>query len=259
MSFAEVRGQVFHYTDTGGDRPPVVFSHGFLMSGEMFAPQVEALKDDYRVITWDWRGFGETKTDGAPFTAWDQAEDLLALLDHLGIDSAVLGGMSHGGYITMRAALLAPDRVRAIMLLDTSASGLTEEEKVGYRHLFGQWSELGPTDELTETLAHLIIGDPEINEVWKAKWRIWPKERMANPSEATVEAEDIRPRLKEIVCPAIVLHGVDDAAFPVTLAEAIADELPNCGPYVPVPGGHAANLTHPEPVNAAIRRFLDAL
>ena len=49
---------------------------------------------------------------------WDQAEDLLALLDHLGIDSVVLGGMSHGGYITMRVPLLAPDRVRAMILLD---------------------------------------------------------------------------------------------------------------------------------------------
>jgi len=259
VAVAEIRGQVFHYTDTGGDGPPVLFSHGFLMAGEMFAPQVEALREDYRVITWDWRGFGRTKTDSVPFTVWDQAQDLLGLLDHLGIETAVLGGMSHGGYITMRVPLLSPERVRAMILMDTSASGLTKEEKVGYRHLFGQWAEMGPTDELTETLAGLILGHPDHDEAWKAKWKSWPKERMVNPAEATVEAEDIRPRLKEISCPAIVIHGVDDAAFSVVLAEAIADELPNCGPYVPVPGGHAANLTHPDKVNAEIRTFLSTL
>ena len=100
MPFAEVNGQRIAYDDTGGERPPVILAHGFLMDREMFAPQVQALEPEFRVITWDERGFGETEFDGAPFTYWDSAADCLALLDHLGIDRAIVGGMSQGGFLS---------------------------------------------------------------------------------------------------------------------------------------------------------------
>lgn len=115
MPFAEVNGQRLRYEDSGGDGPPVIFSHGFLMDREMFAPQFTDLADTYRIITWDERGFGETEFDGEPFTYWDSARDLFGLLDHLGTERAVLGGMSQGGYLSLRAALLHPDRVRALI------------------------------------------------------------------------------------------------------------------------------------------------
>src|SRR4051812_46935504 len=121
MPHAEINGQNIYFEDTGGDGPPVILAHGFLMDHEMFAPQVAALRDDYRVITWDERGFGQTKFDGKPFSYWDSAADCLGLLDHLGIDRAVVGGMSQGGFLSLRAALSAPDRVRALILLDTES------------------------------------------------------------------------------------------------------------------------------------------
>ena len=113
MAFAEINGQRIFYTDSGGDGPAVIFSHGFLMDHSMFDPQVAALAPEFRVITWDARGFGATEFDEKPFTYWDSAGDALALCDHLGIDRAVFAGMSQGGFLSLRAALLAPDRVRA--------------------------------------------------------------------------------------------------------------------------------------------------
>jgi len=77
------------------------------MDHDMFAPQVDALRDDYRVITWDERGHGQTPVDG-PFDYWDSARDALALLTHLGVEEAVLAGMSQGGFLSLRAALLSP-------------------------------------------------------------------------------------------------------------------------------------------------------
>src|ERR1700728_1173765 len=121
MPFAEVNGQRIRFDDSGGAGPPVILSHGFLMDREMFAPQIDALSGEFRVITWDERGFGETEFDGEPFTYWDSAGDCLGLLDHLGIEEAVLGGMSQGGFLSLRAALLAPKRVRALALIDTQA------------------------------------------------------------------------------------------------------------------------------------------
>src|SRR5246127_231698 len=111
MPVAAANGIEINYTDSGGTGPAVVFSHGFLMDHTMFDQQVAALTPEYRVIAWDERGHGGTRATG-PFTYWDSAADALALLDHLGIERAVLAGMSQGGFLSLRAALAAPDRVR---------------------------------------------------------------------------------------------------------------------------------------------------
>ncbi len=114
MPHAEINGQQIYFEDTGpvadSDAPTVILAHGFLMDHEMFAPQVAALRDRHRVITWDERGFGQTGFDGQPFSYWDSAADCLGLLDHLGIERAVVGGMSQGGFLSLRVAL---DRTRA--------------------------------------------------------------------------------------------------------------------------------------------------
>ena len=89
MSYADFNGQRLYYEDSGGDGPAVVLAHGFLMDHEMFAPQVAALAPEFRVVTWDERGFGATEFDGKPFTYWDSAGDCLGLLDHLGLDRPV--------------------------------------------------------------------------------------------------------------------------------------------------------------------------
>src|ERR1700685_3646022 len=144
MPFAEVNGQRIRFDDSGGDGPPVIFSHGFLMDREMFAPQIGALSPEFRVIAWDERGFGETEFDGEPFTYWDSAADCLGLLDHLGIEEAVLGGLSQGGFLLLRAALSAPARVRALVLIDTQ-SGLEDPARMaGYLQMQETWLEVGP-------------------------------------------------------------------------------------------------------------------
>src|SRR5215510_5231697 len=120
MPVAAANGIEIHYTDSGGQGPAVVFSHGYLMDHTMFDWQVTALAPRYRVITWDERGHGGTRATGA-FTYWDSAADVLALLDHLGVERAVLAGMSQGGFLSLRAALTAPDRVRALVLIDSQA------------------------------------------------------------------------------------------------------------------------------------------
>src|SRR5580704_2373745 len=144
MSFAEVNGQRLRFDDSGGDGPPVILSHGFLMDREMFAPQIAAFAPEFRVITWDERGFGETEFDGEPFTYWDSARDCLGLLDHLEIDRAVVGGMSQGGFLSLRTALLAPERVRALVLIDTQAGVEDPAVAPSYEQMEEIWLAQGP-------------------------------------------------------------------------------------------------------------------
>jgi pimeloyl-ACP methyl ester carboxylesterase len=258
MSHADVNGQRIFFEDTGGDGAPVILAHGFLMDHEMFVHQVAALRDDYRVITWDERGFGRTEYDGEPFTYWDSAADCLALLDHLGIERAVVGGMSQGGFLSLRVALTAPDRVRALILLDTQAGSEDPEVVPSYEALRDTWLTAGPVDELVEAVAGLIISDPDVNPVWIAKWKLQPT-GYVQPFATLMARDDVTERLGEITCPALVVHGTEDLVISMEKAEALAAGLPGCKPVVKVGGAHAANLTNPGPVNDAILAFLAEL
>jgi pimeloyl-ACP methyl ester carboxylesterase len=260
MSTATVNGQQIAYDDTGGDGPVVVLAHGFLMDRSMFKPQVEALRRVYRVVTWDERGFGDTVYDGKPFTYWDLATDCVALLDHLGIDRAVIGGMSQGGFISLRVALADPDRVRALVLLDTQAGTEDPEVVPLYQGMLDEWVANGPSDDTVSAAAALIIGEPGLNEDWIARWKARPHEALAHPGETLIARDDITPRLGEIVVPALVIHGTSDVSITMDKAEALAAGLPGSTGVVTIEGGtHSANLTHPKQVNEAIRAFLGQL
>ena len=204
-------------------------------------------------------GFGQTEFDSQPFTYWDSADDCLALLDHLQLDRAVIGGMSQGGFVALRAALKAPERVRALILMGTQA-GLEDPANVPvYQGMLDDWVTNGPQDELAAIVADIIIARPDENERWIAKWKARPKELIREPGRTLLERDDITDRLGEIEAPALVIHGTEDTAIPMERAEALADGLTGAGAVVKVPGAHAANLTHPEAVNAAIGEFLAGL
>ena len=257
MATAQINGTTIHYEDTGGSGPAVILSHGFLMDHSMFDPQVAALRNSHRVITWDERGFGGTRATGK-FTYWDSARDVLGLLDHLGIERAVVGGMSQGGFLSLRVALTAPERVRGLILIDTQA-GTEDADKVeGYGQLHDAWMAYGSA-AVQDVISGIILGagswDP-----WYAKWAAMDKEQFSLAFDCLMHRDDVTPRLGEITAPALIIHGDNDAAIPVSKAETLRDGLGGPAELVVVAGGtHAANLTHPEPTNAAISRFLTSL
>jgi 3-oxoadipate enol-lactonase len=252
-------GATVGVTDSGGDGPVVVFSHGLLMNHTMFAPQVAALRDAYRVVTWDERGHGEAEHDGN-WSYWDSADDVLALLDHLGVQQAVLAGMSQGGFLSLRAALRAPERVRALVLLDTQAGPEPAEIVPAYEGMTATWAAEGPTQDILDFTALAILGPGADDQAWKDHWAAMPRHRSSQVMYPLLNREDLTDRLGEIACPALVVHGDADASIPLEKAQALVEGLPGAMPLELVAGaGHAANLTHPEPVNAALRAFLDGL
>lgn len=262
MPHADVNGQRLYYEDTAGDGPVVVFSHGLFMDHTMFADQVEALRGTYRCVSWDERGHGQTETTPEPFTYWDSASDLLGLLDHLGIDAAVLAGMSQGGYLSLRATLTAPERVRALVLMDTQERTEDAEKVAGYDQLVEAWTAPGgPPQEVLDIVAQIILGPGyDGTAAWQAKWREIPDATVRQVYATLVTREDdISDRLGEIDVPALVVHGEADAAISLDIAREVSAALPQ-GELVVIPGaGHAANLTHPAEVNPHVERFLSVL
>ena len=257
MAFAKINNQEIFYTDSGGSGPIVILAHGFLMDQTMFDAQVAALSPEFRVITWDERGFGQTTWDGKDFTYWDSADDCLGLMDHLGIKKCVIGGMSQGGFLTMRATLKAPERVTALVLIDTAADNDNEETLAGYRMMVDTWVQHGPVPDLTGVIANIIVADPAENPNWIAKWQNFSREAVKATAKCLLERDDITDRLSEIKCPAIIFHGTADTAISMELAEALRAELVGAGKIIPIEGAaHASNLTHAKLVNPPLIEFL---
>jgi 3-oxoadipate enol-lactonase len=264
MPVVTANGVEINYTDSGGQGPAVVFSHGFLMDHTMFDGQVAALTPGYRVIGWDQRGHGGTRATGS-FTYWDSGDDVLALLDELGIERAVLAGMSQGGFVSLRAALAAPERVRALVLIDTQAGREDPAVAPGYEQIHQTWLDHGP-GPVQEVVASIILG-PGQWDGWYAKWNEqyaqWAPDDLGQltwPFRCLMDREDLTSRLAEISCPTLIVHGTADAAIPVARAEAVRDGLAGPVTFIPVDGAaHASNVTHPDEVNEAILGFLDGL
>lgn len=258
MPVADVNGQRLHYEDSGGAGTPLVLSHGFLMDADMFEPQLRALAGRHRIITWDQRGHGRTESDRRPFSYWDSADDLAGLLDLLGVRRAVLGGMSQGGFVSLRFALRYPERTGGLILIDTQA-GLEDRDKlVQYDLMHDVWTGSGPNEQLLAMTAAIIIGNerPE-SAAWIEKWTARDPRELTYIYRALVDRDDVTDRLGEIQAPALVIHGADDVAIDISTAEELCAALAHCKGLVRVEGaGHASNLTHPGPVNRAIADFL---
>jgi pimeloyl-ACP methyl ester carboxylesterase len=212
------------------------------------------LQDEFRCVTWDERGHGQTDAPGS-WTYWDSARDLLSLLDHLEIEAAVLVGMSQGGFLSLRAALLAPERVKGLVFIDSQAGPEDESLLPGYEAMLAEWTTNGPSDALAEGVASIILG-PADHAPWIAKWQARPPDAVVEPFKTLIGREDLHDRLGEITCPAVVIHGDADAAIPMAIAERLCNGLPGCERLVPIPGGgHSSNLSHPEAVTEVVRDF----
>ncbi|MGI6872001.1 alpha/beta fold hydrolase [Amycolatopsis sp. 3B14] len=243
------------YRDTG-QGIPLVLGHGFMLDSGLFDKVTAPLSGRCRVVTWDARGHGRTSYDGEPFTLWDSARDLLALLDALGIDRAVVGGHSQGGFVALSAALLAPERVAGLVLIDTTPAG-QDGSALGELTAFADaWQAGGPTPELCQVLGAMVFGDGDVGP-WIEKWMKQHPAEFATPFRAVMERDDLSPRLREITAPALVVHGSADSAITVAEARQWAALLPHADPVVEIDGApHASPATHPREVAAALGRFL---
>ncbi|MEU8638897.1 alpha/beta hydrolase [Amycolatopsis sp. NPDC048633] len=244
------------YTDHGGDGPVVVLLHSFLMDGRMFAPQLAAF-DGFRCVTVDERGHGGTPATG-PFDYWDVARDVLAVLDELGVSRAAVVGTSQGGFVALRMALLAPSRVTALAVLGTSAAAEDPAVAAGYRAVLDAWVSGGAPAEVLDGVAQICFGGFPVDE-WKERWASVPPSQLTPAMTALVDRDSVLSRAGEIACPALVLHGSADLAYPVERAAELVAVLPAAEPLVVVDGGaHFLSYTHPDEVNPALTKFLGA-
>ena len=256
MSYTSVNGARLYFEDSGGSGPVVVFSHGNLMDRDMWVPQSSELSGEFRCVTWDERLHGRTEDDGTRYSFWDSAQDLLSLLDHLEVDQAVLVGHSQGGFLSLRAALLAPGRVQALVLIDSAGVAWPPEALQQMGEISEGFRGAGP-DAVSPVLLEMLLGRPALYGQWLAKWQAQPKERLAEAVQVLMGADDISGRLTEITAPTLVVHGQADQLIPLPLGVMLRDQIPGAQRLITIPGaGHTPSLRHPEQVNGPLAEFL---
>jgi len=244
-----------------GEGPPVVLLNGLFQRLESWDPVLPHLQG-FALLRYDMRGQGESEAPEGAYTPGVHAEDLLGLLDRLGWKEAVLVGLSNGGIVAMTLALRAPERVRALALACT-----TPYLDVALRVKVESWLhalKAGGTALRLRVALPWVYGARFLNAHPELLAEEGLRALLAQaPAEGAQERlllgfltlEDLRPRLKALALPALVLYGEEDLLFPKAYALALAESL---GARLwALPTGHAAPLEDPLAFAQAVRAFLE--
>ncbi len=251
MPTVERGGARISYDDRGSG-PAILLTHGYGATSRMWGPQVRGLADRFRLITWNLRGHGDSDSPDDPAAYSEEASvgDMAAILDACGVDRAVVGGLSLGGYLSLAFHLRCRERVCALMLFDTGP---------GYRNAEGRerWNALAEryARGLEEKGLAALGGSAEVREAQHRGPR-----GLALAARGILAQRDscVIDSLPEIRVPTLVLWGERDEAF-VKPGEYMAAKIPGARRVV-IPGaGHAANLDQPAAFNTAVAEFMDAV
>ncbi|MFC9118302.1 alpha/beta fold hydrolase [Streptomyces sp. NPDC057067] len=252
-----------HYDDRGpSDGLPVVLVHGHPFNRTLWAPSVEALTAaGYRVITPDLRGYGASDvTPGKVFLS-GFADDLAALLDHLGVERAVVGGVSMGGQITMEFQRSHPRRVLALVLSDTSAPAETEEGRAFRNALADRLLAEGMDGYAAEVIDKMlapynVTALPEVAAHVLGMMRSTDPEGAAAALRGRAERPDYRETLAGVEAPVLIVVGADDFYTPVSSAEDMRRLVPHATLAVIDRAGHLPGVEQPGRFNAVLLDFL---
>ena len=243
-----------------------VLLHAFPIGANLWEPQMHSIPPGWRLITPDLRGFGgstELNSSGT-LSMSDYAEDLVDLLDELGIAHAVVGGASMGGYATLAFLQAAADRVDGLVFANTRAGADSPEARANRRNMLALLDREGPSGVAREMMPKLLgKTTQESNSNAESSIRRLIKQQSPVAIRAAIHRmmhrPDSTPLLAQVSVPTLVITGAEDEMIPVEESRRIASGIRGAK-LVIVPGaGHLANLEQPEAFNAALNGFLTAL
>ena len=252
--FVEHDGEQIYFESTGaGDT--VVLSHGNGGNHAGWYQQVVSLAKQYRVVTWDQRGYGRSTNVNKQAGPGPAVEDLKALLDHLNITSAHLVGQSMGGWAVMGFALKYPARVRSLVLADTIAGVLIPE--------FAQWRESprGPSPDQLPITRHpgladaLGLRDPAKAFLYKQLGGTPPAGMSEKLRTTSYALDDVR----RISLPVLVIQGSEDQTFPPGAISSVAAAIRGSQLAVLPGAGHSPYFETPDAWNDLVLKFFDGL
>jgi 3-oxoadipate enol-lactonase len=258
-----LNGARIHY-ERSGKGFPVLFIHAGIADSRMWEPQVAAFAKHFDVIRPDQRGFGESEL---PPVTWSPVEDLLALIDELGLKPVHLVGCSMGGAVAIDFALDHPERISKLVLVGSAIGGFTFRPE--HADVFAEAAaarKAGDMVALNEAMLHLFLDGPDRPRGYVAEplreLFLDMNGRALRADFASAPTKDLDPpavgRLGEITAPTLVLVGDKDVPTVLEAADLLRDSIPNARKAIIHDGAHLPNVEHPEEFNRLVLDFLSA-
>ncbi len=235
----------------GDEREPLLLTHGFGATADMWDANLEALSASRRVIRWDLRGHGrsDAPADLERYTHAACVADMAALLDAAGAQRAVVAGMSLGGYLSLAFHLEHPERVAALVLVDTGPGYRDDAARAAWN----EWTERTAA-ELEARGAEAVSDSPEA----RAAAHVHGLAGVVNAARGLLPQHDARviESLPAVSVPALIVVGERDTLF-LGAAAAMARRIPGARQVVIPDAGHAPNIDRPEDFDRAVLDFLE--
>jgi pimeloyl-ACP methyl ester carboxylesterase len=245
-------GVEIHY-EVHGSGPPLLLTHGYSSTSAMWQGQVAALARHHTLVLWDMRGHGQSDypDDQSAYSEALTVADMAALLDKVDAKSAIVGGLSLGGYMSLAFYRAHPQRVRALLIIDTGPGFKKDDAREAWNK---RAHETGDRFE-REGLAVLKSLSPERSSV-----RHRDASGLARAARGMLTQRDARviELLPSITVPSLVVVGADDAPF-LAASDYMAAKIPAAKKVVIPAAGHAVNIDQPQAFIDAVLPFLDSL
>jgi 3-oxoadipate enol-lactonase len=241
---------------------PVVLLHAFPLGADMWRPQLEAVPDGWRFIAPDLPGFGGEDSAASASPSMDgYADDLMALLDALEIERAVIGGLSMGGYVTFAMFRRAPERFSGLLLADTRTSADTPEGRTARRAMSDLVKTQGPSAVADQMMPKLLgpttrASRPHVEPAVRRLIVANTVRGIDDAIQAMVDRQDSTALLDRISVPTLVVVGEEDTLTPVSDSESIHEAIDRSHLVVLAEAGHLSNLEVPEEFSRVLEDFL---
>ncbi len=263
MPKVRVNGVSLYYEMVGKGRETIVLSHGLLFNNTMFDKQIAHLKKHYRCIAYDHRGQGKSQLTKDGYDMDNLTQDVLGLLDALHIESCHFIGIAMGGFVGMRLAARHPNRIKSLILLETSAD--VETNAAQYNLMKWIMKFLGGKPIMDKAM-NILFGQKFLNDPnrveEKNKWREFlsgHKKSITKAVEGVINRKSIVDELSNIKAPTLVIVGEQDVAIKPIHAQQIHEQVEDSQFIIIGGAGHNSTVEEPEQVNQAIEVFLKSL
>ena len=260
MPSATVNGLRYDYEEKGSGLP-VVFAHGLTFDRHMWDHQVETLSARYRCIAYDFLGHGGSPVGPEGYSLEDEAENLHALMAQWGASPAHVVGLSMGGMVALRLALVHPQDVRSLTILDASAEEELPERAPLYEQLAATAKAQGP-----QTVADPVVGfmfsrgfvesEPEKVEAYKSSFGALDMEGLERATKAVSRRTTVLAQIPQIAVPALVIVGSEDISTTADKAQHIVEGIRGARLKTIAGSGHMTPVEQPERITELLSAFL---
>jgi pimeloyl-ACP methyl ester carboxylesterase len=257
-----LRDITLHVRDTETDGPPLLMGPSYLLTHRVFDALIEALQDDYRCITWDWRGQGASDVPDDGYGIPSLAADVTALMDSLGIEQAAYVGHSMGGYVGFRLLLDHPDRISRAVLMNTQAQSESTLQRMKYNALLKIVETTGFAPVIDQVVP-LLLGEryraahPDEADFWRDQMKGNAPTGTVRLGRAIFGRSSVLSDLGRVSKPVLMLAGSEDDVVPLDNVRATHDALPNSTMVIAPGSGHSTPIEQPDTALNAIERFFE--